>query len=285
MKRESSLYKFWKRWYRLDNLQPIRVVLFGNHETSSNLDCTVLPSRFAPRDSTKALSGLWLVATHVCRGVQGWAPDIVIQECTRTFDVGSYKECLGEDYDVQQLVFSPTDLHLPVARTRSYTIALRRERLRRKLDWGIETASRLVFVGPERPFKGSIFARAPQSMRDSILAELMKRRQSVSGDPREPSFYSMLTDAARGRLCAFFEQAHWASLEYMIADISQNPKFHASLSMTLPCFSRSSELWICRIADGVETSRPFCSYELLGALGWPVLLAASNGRLKDNGEI
>ena len=60
------------------------------------------------------------------------APDVVVVECTRTFNHGDLISLLNEKYSVNPLVFSPSDLGIPSERIRKYTVLLKREG---KLTW------------------------------------------------------------------------------------------------------------------------------------------------------
>eukprot|EP00971_Amphidinium_carterae_P008542 168564-Amphidinium_carterae.2 len=196
-------------------------------------------------------------------------PDIIVQECTRNFDVTGFTNCIAARYEVQRAMFSPVDLGFPVHRSRSYTLSFRKDRYSSIVP--LSELESLAFRAMRADAR--MYLRAPGSMIvDAALQLRSRRRKDADSESALQKHTDVMTDATKKRWQELVETAKAAGLEFALADVTQHVSFHGALSTNMPCFTTTSELWVTNVADGWEAGRPICSYELLGALGWPVLL-------------
>ncbi len=94
--------------------------------------------------------------------------DAVLTECTMHFRHADLVSLLGHLYDVRHVVFSPSQIGLPVDRSRKYCILLRKEGPLKWRDGNVFDATNFLNIFCRRPVSnGHIFlSSTPASMVD-----------------------------------------------------------------------------------------------------------------------
>ena len=92
-------------------------------------------------------------------------PTHVIHECSRNFDVESFREAVSEKYHLEQVISSPLDFGVPAHRCRSYCLLTLKSKIVVDIPYSRASLSELLFQKVATNAK--IFFRAPSSLVNS----------------------------------------------------------------------------------------------------------------------
>lgn len=207
-----------------------------------------------------------------------YAPDIVIVECTRTFNHGDLISLLNEKYAVSPVVFSPTDLGIPSERIRKYTVLLKRDggyggKLTWKADAEITGERFLAKFGRKLVANAHIYLSAtPADLVDEERDRRAHRRHIPSGrdvDGRRIKFADTLSPAVKHRCEDWVEEATKSGYDEhaeMIIDVSNNVGW-AGLTSSMPALTQKNEPW------SLSLRRPVLMEEKYEAQGFPMIMS------------
>ena len=93
-------------------------------------------------------------------------PVIIIAECTTLFDHETFAAAVACHYTLVSLVFSPTDVGMPVERIRKYMVLRRTTVCKSLMDFTPEGFGRVFFR--QVKINGDVFYRAPAEMVEQL---------------------------------------------------------------------------------------------------------------------
>lgn len=224
-------------------------------------------------------------------------PDLVLHECTRTFDSDLLRDILGSKYHVESLVSSPNDVGIPCQRHRKYTLCRRKSEAEQAAACGCGPcgSGACSSGGSGSAAAATSEARPPQAFRycKRTFAELFHRRTVLDGRvyltaPRDRlaeyakemackrflaplpgdqqrEFQDILPPSHRVRLRGYEELARSQGCSgAQIVNLTQTPGHMQQVSQLVPALLRTSALY------SMGAQRPFHPEELFQVQGIPV---------------
>ena len=206
----------------------------------------------------------------------------VIHECTRTFDITSLREAVGDKYLVQQVIWCPRELGIPSHRTRSYIVMTLKSAVVVDVEWSRMSLSELHFV--ELKASARIYFRVPASVLKRFYEQ---HQQADAAEHGGTEARSCLTQSALNRLDEHVAAAVVAdSVDFIAIAHNQNRSFMA-FDSSCPALTRTSKIWGYSVQqeprpEPLHGSAPrvldrmMLPAEYLCALGWPCILEAGH---------
>ncbi len=203
--------------------------------------CPVFPERggTGAEELHVEIAGTTCVAWSSLGGGEGWLhesalpclawvydqmrrePDVIIHECTRSFDEAGLMAVLETKYDVWSQVITPTQFGVPSQRHRKYTLAV----LRRRGGLSIPYASFAALFARTPTLVGDAYFQAPQRVRDSFARGLARQRQYSERAPGGSAWRvsEVLSPSLREMVRAYnTNKTAWPGRRCSIVDLSQN---------------------------------------------------------------
>ena len=203
-------------------------------------------------------------------------PDAVIEECTALFDWEIFESIFtASGYKVERVVFSPEDEGFPCKRPRNYVLARRVKTVEISMPFELETLQKNFWKRVVSDAR--IFFRAPKSAVRKHMEEVARSRHLCTDAGIEYGCADLLTYSQRERLVEYQAMAERANLDFMCAQVLQNPSFLGKVGPIVPTLLCQSMIYGRSLSDeGAAVDRLLLPYEHLGVLGLPVLLPRSH---------
>ena len=205
-------------------------------------------------------------------------PDVLVQECTKRFDVTTFRKLLGSAFKVMERTLCPTELGLPVRRERKWTISVRRERRHVRFEFCDPLFDRVFYRTLES--NGAIYLTQGEEGRVRREEELHARARRLSipatrVDGNQWSFIETLNPGYRQRLLAYKDQAKEAIAKgacdastVHVVNLEQDASAgFGQHSFVVPTLLRNSTI-VKLDVDG-DADELLTSMEHFTVMGWP----------------
>ena len=164
-------------------------------------------------------------------------PTHVIHECTRAFDATSFSKMVASKYHLEQMLFSPEDVGLPVHRSRSYCLLTLKSKVIMSIPFSRAAASELVFQKVIATAK--MYFRSPERLVTQYCAENAKacRADEADSAPRR-----CLSDGQLSRLEEHLQFAQLEGRRFACINYAQNLS-HMKFDERVPAITTSATIW------------------------------------------
>lgn len=187
-----------------------------------------------------------LVFLVFLREIQEHLPEVVLHECTPSFDHATFAELLQDDYTCQFVVTNPLLQGHPSGRPRKYCI-LTLKTAQRITPWNTDEYMR---VGSD-DFKAcvSMYFSAPSAIMHAHRRKLAKRRHTSAEVNQLPTPWPCLLSCSLGRSYTGYYKlgkklaAKKDSYKYCVADLRQAPGYFGVYRNRLPALTRNTVLF------------------------------------------
>ena len=169
-------------------------------------------------------------------------PSFVLHECTPRFDVQVFHSVLGDLYDIQTIIVSPSDVGIPSSRPRRWTVLLRKTELLALLPIDSDQFRQLFFR--KVMLDGTTYMTSIREEQwAAYLAEMAHDRGFPSQDVGRPWTWSEVIAAqfeTRARLAD--DHARAQGIPKGLTDVEQTHEF-APIHTVFPCLLRKSTIY------------------------------------------
>ena len=197
--------------------------------------------------------------------------DVVLNECVPGFPAEAFFRAVWPQAQIFSMVFSPTELGLPVNRQRRYTLVLPNPTspLYGKIPFNPSFFRSVAFRRLQ--LKGSVYLQAPTNLVNDFidgLAEIKNLPPCPEG--HHHGFQAVMATGKRMRMLSHLDvvRERMGDLDAN-ADIAQTPSFSRAM-LVVPTFMRNSVIY------NFAAGREFLTLELLSAQGVPYFLPDDN---------
>ena len=194
-------------------------------------------------------------------------PVIIIAECTTLFDHETFAAAVACHYTLVSLVFSPTDVGMPVERIRKYMVLRRTTVCKSLMDFTPEGFGRVFFR--QVKINGDVFYRAPAEMVEQLVAAMAKRMHLPAMPGRPWQWLQVAAQGTKARLEKALEHIQVKSqgrqLEALHLDVAQNIKFTAPTPF-IPALLPNSIIY------STQFKRVMLAYEHMEVMGMGVFV-------------
>ena len=167
---------------------------------------------------------------------------------------------------LQQLIFSPCHLGIPVHRTRSYCLLTLKSKIVIDIPWELKCAQELLFQ--ELRTTDKVYFRAPNTYVSRYLAQ--HEREDPSAEGESPA-RRCLTLPQLSRLDEHLFAGLSEDKDFLCVAYSQNRSF-VSFDEYVPALTTSAAIWGKNLRDAGGVDRMLLPIEMLATQGWAVLL-------------
>jgi hypothetical protein len=212
---------------------PFEIILWVSGNT-----CTPWSSSGGRRGWLDRLSIVNLVYLHFLSCTE---PDLVINECTPSYDVSVLQQALPS-FDCRHLYFGPHDLGLPVSRDRVYSILANLSTLTQTVPWTDElfksTFGRVCIQD------GTMFLTAtPEQRKDFMDRVAMHRKIPPRSDGGTWSAKHVMPVGHRQRLDVLMKAMDQKGETSLFIDVTQSFKFRRASDL-IPCLMTRSWIYV-----------------------------------------